>query len=114
MYGPHSNNNVIPAAPGVAKVTKDTVVKKDTIVNKDTIPDHSAFKIKLVKDSTSSDETMLTFNHLGSRIYSANNDAPYLQGFGQVSLASVSRDGVDLAIVNIFDNTVSVLLNRCQ
>lgn len=77
---------VVPAPPAVAKV------------NKDTIPDKSAFKIKLVKDSSNSDETMLTFNHLATCKYSSNNDAPYFAGFGQVSLASISSDGIDLAI----------------
>jgi len=77
------------AAPGPAIVAK---------VNTDTIPDKSAFKIKLVKDSTNSDETLLTFNHLATCKYSSSNDAPYFAGFGQVSLASVSSDGIDLAI----------------
>ena len=77
------------AAPGPAIVAK---------VNTDTIPDKSAFKIKLFKDSTISDETMLTFSHLATRKYSSSNDAPYFAGFGQVSLASISSDGIDLAI----------------
>jgi len=88
---------ILPKAPTIAASSAHgpAVVAQ---VNKDTIPDNSAFKIKLVKDSINSDETMLSFDHSASRQYSSNNDAPYLQGFGQVSLASVSSDGVDLAI----------------
>ncbi len=41
---------------------------------------------------------MLTFNHLATYKYSSSNDAPYFTGFGQVSLASVSSDGIDLSI----------------
>ena len=84
---------VLPKA--IAAPSTSTTVSKS---NQDTIPDKAAFKIKLAKDSTNSDETMLSFNHKVSRNYSANNDAPYFQGFGQVSLASISGNGVDLAI----------------
>jgi len=86
---PKTHATATPAAPGPVIVAK---------VNTDTIPDKSAFKIKLVKDSTNSDETMLTFNHLATCKYSSSSDAPYFTGFGQVSLATVSSDGIDLAI----------------
>jgi hypothetical protein len=86
---PRTHTTTGSAAPGPAIVAK---------INTDTIPDRSAFKMKLVKDSINSDETMLVFNHKATCEYSANNDAPYFQGFGQVSLASVSSDGVDLSI----------------
>src|SRR5437588_290587 len=89
---PRAHTNTGSAAPGPAIVAK---------INTDTIPDKSAFKMKLTKDSISSDETMLTFNHLATAEYSSNNDAPYLAGFGQVSLASVSSDGIDMAINQI-------------
>jgi hypothetical protein len=67
----------------------------------DTIPDKAAFKLKLCKDSVNTDETLFAFNHLGSLNYSTTNDAPYFTGFGQVNLASISADGVDLTINNL-------------
>src|SRR5579872_5406937 len=89
---------VLPKAPAAAPASATPVPATVAKVNTDTIPDNSAFKIKLVKDSINSDETMLSFDHLATRRYSSSNDAPYFAGFGQVSLASVSSDGVDLAI----------------
>jgi hypothetical protein len=67
-------------------------------VSNDTIPNNSAFKIQLVKDSINTDETMLLFSPSAGLSYSSSYDAPYFQGFGQVSLASISSDGIDLAI----------------
>lgn len=63
-----------------------------------TIPDMAAFRIKLIKDSTNSDETMVLFRHTASLAYRADEDAAYLVGFGQVSLANISGDGKALAI----------------
>ncbi|MFI5161752.1 MAG: hypothetical protein ACHQHN_10775 [Sphingobacteriales bacterium] len=82
---------------------EESISPKAAILSKtkaklDTIPDKAAFKIKLLKDSSIADETMVYFNHLATCKYSSGGDAPYFLGFGQVSLASVSSDGVDLAI----------------
>ena len=55
---------------------------------------------------------MITFNHTASLNYSNMTDAPYLSGFGQVSLASVSRDNVDLAIYNLpYTSGMSIALD---
>ena len=67
-------------------------------VKSDIMPDKAAFKIKLIKDNASCDETMVIFNHLSGTKYSIDEDARYLQGFGQASLATISSDGIDLAI----------------
>jgi trimeric autotransporter adhesin len=64
----------------------------------DTIPDGAMVGIKLVKDSINSDETLLVFDHTSSPNYNPMEDARYLAGMGQVSLASVSADGIDLSI----------------
>jgi hypothetical protein len=67
-------------------------------VKTDTIPDKAVFKLKLAKDSTNTDETMFVFSHR-YRLGSFNGeDAVYFAGNGQVSLASVSKDGEDLSI----------------
>jgi hypothetical protein len=72
--------------------------KKLVSIKPDTIPDNGSIKILLSKDSINNDETMLVFNHKSSRAYVFNEDALYFQGLGQVSLASISNDGRDLAI----------------
>jgi len=68
------------------------------VTKPDTIPDSAMLKIKLGADSINTDETLFIFNHKSSPRYVFNEDAPYFQGFGQVSLASISSDGKDLAI----------------
>ena len=68
---------------------------------KDTIPDNANFKIQLGKDSINTDETLIEFNHRSGVNLSMSDDAPYFTGFGQVSLASVCGNGVDLAIYSL-------------
>jgi hypothetical protein len=85
--------------PQVTKVTSvATTVNQTTTssVKPDTIPDMAAIKIKLVKDSDNSDETMFLFNHTASLNYDANVDAAYFPGYGAESLASISKDGTDI------------------
>ena len=64
----------------------------------DTIPDKGVIKVKLFKDSTTYDETVLFFNHKASTAYLFGEDAIYLKGFGQLSLSSISSEGNNLAI----------------
>jgi hypothetical protein len=68
------------------------------VTSPDTIPDGACLKIKLVKDSTNYDETMIRFNHTATKAYNPGEDAVYLMGFGQEHLASLSYDSTDLAI----------------
>lgn len=84
-----SSTSATPTPPPVVKASVDT------------IPDNASFKIKLGKDSTNTDETLIIFNHSASLNYSKANDAPYFSGFGQVSLASISHDGIDIAIKSL-------------
>jgi len=67
----------------------------------DTIPDKAIFKLKLSKDSINTDETAFIFKSSGKTTYDPMEDAPYFPGNGQVSLASISSDGRDLAINNL-------------
>ena len=78
------------------KVTKNIVLPKI-----DTIPDNAMLKIKLCKDSVNTDETTLIFNHSASTRFSYDDDALYFTGFGQVSMASISTDGKDMAIYSL-------------
>jgi hypothetical protein len=87
------------------KVTQVTSVATNstptTTVKPDTIPDMAAFKIKLVKDSVNSDETMFLFNHTATLNFDVNSDASYFPGYGPESLASISKDGVDMMSYNL-------------
>jgi len=44
---------------------------------------------------------MFLFDHRSGRDFDPNKDAAYLPGYGQVSLASISGDGKDLAIYRL-------------
>jgi hypothetical protein len=74
-------------------------VPRSIIIPKiDTIANNAMLRIKLCKDSVNTDETALMFKSSASINYINNEDAEYLHGFGQVSLATISGDGKDLAI----------------
>lgn len=62
------------------------------------IPDSAWVKIKFGLDSVQTDETVLVFAKASSALYTPGEDAPYLQGFGLVSLSSLSSDNIKLAI----------------
>ncbi len=75
-----------------------TAPKTTAPVSADTLANLSAIKLKLVQDSTNNDETMFLFKKAASSNYDPAIDAEYFAGYGQVSLASISADGTDLAI----------------
>jgi hypothetical protein len=56
------------------------------------------FKLQLAKDSINTDDIVIHFTRDASTAYSPTEDAPYKQGMGSVSLASISSNNVDLAI----------------
>src|ERR1700740_3507750 len=72
-----------------------------SIAAQDTIPDRAGFKIKLYQDSSAYDDILFLFNHRSSRDYDPSFDAAYLPGMGDVSLASISGDGQDLAVYTL-------------
>lgn len=55
-------------------------------------------RLKLVKDAASSEDIIIQFKPTASEKYVFNEDAPYLQGFGNVNLCSLSSDNIGLAI----------------
>ncbi|MDB5136182.1 MAG: hypothetical protein JWP37_2785 [Mucilaginibacter sp.] len=55
-------------------------------------------RVQLAKDSVNSDDMLIRFSNNASAAYNASVDAPYKQGFGEVSLASLSSDHIPLAI----------------
>jgi hypothetical protein len=68
------------------------------VIKTDTLPDLAFFKLKMVKDSSNYDETVIVFNHLATANYDPQIDAEYFSGFGAESFFSISGDGVALAI----------------
>ncbi|MFB9842350.1 T9SS type A sorting domain-containing protein [Mucilaginibacter ginsenosidivorans] len=55
-------------------------------------------RLKLVKDAASSEDIIIQFKPTASEKYVFDEDAPYLQGFGNVNLCSLSSDNIGLAI----------------
>ena len=55
-------------------------------------------RLRLAKDSINTDGILIEFNPATSAAYVPGEDAPSLQGFGVVSLASLSSDHIPLAI----------------
>jgi hypothetical protein len=58
-------------------------------------------KLQLEKDAINTDNIVIAFNPSASPAYVPGEDAPTLQGFGQVSLSSFSSDNIALAINNL-------------
>jgi trimeric autotransporter adhesin len=69
-------------------------------IKEDTLPDMAALKLKMVmvNDTNNYDETMFLFQKSASLTYNPDADAQYFAGFGRESLASISSDGIYLAI----------------
>jgi len=86
------------SSAGTPVATTPTAPKTTAPVSADTLANLSAIKLKLVLDSTNNDETMFLFKKAASQNYDPAVDAEYFAGYGQVSLASISADGTDLAI----------------
>jgi len=55
-------------------------------------------RVQLAEDAFNTDDILIDFNPTAKAIFVRNEDAPTLQGFGQVSLSSLSSDNVALAI----------------
>lgn len=78
----------------------------------DTIPDKAAFRLKLAQDNNNYDETMIMFNKKADLNYNADTDGAYFEGFGQVNLSCLSKDGHDLSIYTLpYKPGMSVGLN---
>ncbi len=55
-------------------------------------------RLKLAKDSINTDGILINFKPSSSALYVPGEDAPSMQGFGDVSLASLSSNNIPLAI----------------
>lgn len=55
-------------------------------------------RLQLIKDAVNTDDIIIKFDSTANAKYNADEDAKYLQGFGQEQLFSYSADSVPLAI----------------
>jgi trimeric autotransporter adhesin len=87
--------NVQSTSPAPAK--KVTTITNSP-VSADTLADRSMVNVAMVLDSTNSDETALLFVKTANPAYDGKEDGKYFQGFGLESLASLTSDGIPVAI----------------
>jgi hypothetical protein len=64
----------------------------------DTLADHSMLTVAMVLDSFNNDETALLFARTANPAFDLAEDGKYFQGFGLESLASLTSDGIQVAI----------------
>src|ERR1700744_722341 len=92
-------NEVNPEGQGQNGNTISTTPPSNTGgVTIDTVNVTGYLRLHLAKDNFNTDGMMIVFKPTASTAYVKGEDAPYLSGFGQVSLSSSSSDGVALAI----------------
>jgi hypothetical protein len=83
-----------------ATVTPITLNQGGSTPGKDTSLNNvnGSLRVQLTKDSINTDNIFISFNPIAKTIYVPGEDAPSFQGFGQLSLASLSSDNIALAI----------------
>jgi len=95
-------NGIEPAAQTTQVAqTKGAVSSISTqVAGADTVGDNvkGYLRLQLTKDAINSDNILISFDPSASTAYVGGEDAPTLQGFGVVSLSSLSSDGIPLAI----------------
>lgn len=79
-------------------VVNSPIPQKVIALQRDTIPDGGSLKVQILKDSVSTDETLMIFDHTASTMYINTQDAVYFPGYGAVSIASLTTDGMPCAI----------------
>ncbi|HZX59886.1 MAG TPA: hypothetical protein VFE54_14215 [Mucilaginibacter sp.] len=95
-------NGIEPAAQSApAAQTKGAVSSISTqAAGTDTVGNNvkGFLRLQLTKDSINSDNILIAFDPASKTSYVGGEDAPTFQGFGVVSLSSISSDGIPLAI----------------
>jgi hypothetical protein len=110
-------NSVDPDAvqqlPRDTKSSPYSTVLKPLVVAKDTVTGY--IRIQLAKDSINTDNVLINFNPKATAKYKSGEDAPTFQGFGLVSLSSLSSDNIPLAInelpLTIHGTSISLKVN---
>lgn len=69
-------------------------------------------KMELYKDASNTNQIVIDFNPSAKASYVIGEDAPLFQGFGQVSLSSLSSDNISLTInvLPLFSNGQTIAL----
>ncbi len=82
------------------KGTASSISTQGSAANSDTIGNNVTgyLRVQLTKDSINSDNVLIAFNPSAKTTYVSGEDAPTLQGFGEVGLSSLSSDNIPLAI----------------
>ncbi|HTD97761.1 MAG TPA: DUF2341 domain-containing protein [Mucilaginibacter sp.] len=80
--------------------TTTQVVSPKLLMGKpaDQVTNNQYLRLQLAKDSVNTDDILVRFASNASTAYVADLDAPYKQGFGAVSLSSLSSDHISMAI----------------
>jgi hypothetical protein len=60
-----------------------------------------SLRLQLAKDTINTDNILITFDPDAKSIYVPGTDAPTLQGFGEVSLSSLSSNNIPLSIYTL-------------
>jgi hypothetical protein len=82
------------------QVSQKVTATTTSVLNQDTVNTaiNGYLRIQLAEDAFNTDNILIDFKPGSSPAYVRNEDAPTLQGFGAVSLSSLSSDNVALAI----------------
>jgi trimeric autotransporter adhesin len=85
---------------------------KENSTNDSTANVNGFLKMQLIKDASNKNQIVIDFNPSAKASYISGEDAPQLQGFGQVSLSSLSSDNVPLTInaLPLFSNGQTIAL----
>jgi hypothetical protein len=107
---------VKPGTDETPVVAKPVIGSVPIIGGADTLTSINGYlRLALAKDSINTDNTVINFKPTAKAVYVRNEDAPYLTGFGVVSLASMSSDNVPLAInawpLNLPGVTINLKVN---
>jgi len=89
------------AAKTNAQLTGPTHATGNTLLLAAKVSENSGpqyLRLEMAMDTINKEETIITFNNAAKNKFDANEDSPYLAGSGEVSLATMSADSVQLAI----------------
>lgn len=95
---PNSTTNTVSTQNGSQTLQTGSTTSGTTITTPATTQVNGYLRLKFAKDSINTDGILIEFNPAAKAAYVAGEDAPSLQGFGVVSLASFSSNNIPLAI----------------
>jgi hypothetical protein len=87
-----------PGVTGVRSAGSEILVRHQTAADSALDNVTGYLRLQLAKDSINTDNVLISFRPAAKTRYISNEDAPTFQGFGLVSISSLSSDNVALAI----------------